>query len=131
MTSNIKVWDGFNQQIRKDSSCVGTITRNVCADLKRNGQGIIEGGVDMEDRKYRIRKLTPKECWRLMGVKDEDYEKVAKNQSNSSLYHLAGDSIVTSCLMALFGQMTDIDYKEKIKLLSESLRDEKENDKTV
>ncbi len=82
----------------------------------------------MEDRKYRIRKLTPKECWRLMGVKDEDYEKVAKNQSNSSLYHLAGDSIVTSCLMALFGEMTDIDYKGKIKKLAESLRDEKEND---
>lgn len=33
----------------------------------------------------RIRKLTPKECFRLMGVKDEDYEKCAKNQSNASL----------------------------------------------
>ena len=51
---------------------------------------------------YRIRKLTPKECWRLMGVKDEDFEKVAKNQSNSSLYHLAGDSIITNVLMAIF-----------------------------
>ena len=54
---------------------------------------------------YRIRKLTPKECWRLMGVKDEDFEKVAKNQSNSSLYHLAGDSIVANVLMAIFKQM--------------------------
>lgn len=63
---------------------------------------------------YRIRKLTPKECWRLMGVKDEDYEKVAKNQSNASLYHLAGDSIVTTVLMAIFGQMFDIYWKEKI-----------------
>ena len=54
---------------------------------------------------YRIRKLTPKECWRLMGVKDEDYEKVAKNQINSSLYHLAGDSIVTNVLMAIFKEM--------------------------
>lgn len=54
---------------------------------------------------FRIRKLTPRECWRLMGVKDEDYEKVAKNQSNSSLYHLAGDSIVTNVLMAIFSQM--------------------------
>ncbi|MGN0960584.1 MAG: DNA cytosine methyltransferase, partial [Christensenellales bacterium] len=34
----------------------------------------------------RIRKLTPKECFRLMGVKDKDFEKVAKNQSNASLY---------------------------------------------
>lgn len=63
------------------------------------------GGVFMENQKYRIRKLTPKECWRLMGVKDEDYEKVAKNQSNSSLYHLAGDSIVVNVLMAIFRQM--------------------------
>ena len=54
---------------------------------------------------YRIRKLTPKECWRLMGVKDEDYEKVAKNQSNASLYHLAGDSIVVNVLMAIFKEM--------------------------
>ena len=52
-----------------------------------------------------IRKLIPKECWRLMGVKDEDFEKVAKNQSNSSLYHLAGDSIVVNVLMAIFSQM--------------------------
>lgn len=51
---------------------------------------------------YRIRKLTPKECFRLMGVKDEDFDKVAKNQSNASLYHLAGDSIVVNVLMAIF-----------------------------
>jgi DNA (cytosine-5)-methyltransferase 1 len=53
----------------------------------------------------RIRKLTPKECFRLMGVKDEDFEKVAKNQSDSSLYHLAGDSIVVNVLMAIFKEM--------------------------
>lgn len=50
----------------------------------------------------RIRKLTPKECFRLMGVKDEDFDKVAQNQSNASLYHLAGDSIVVNVLMAIF-----------------------------
>ena len=53
----------------------------------------------------RIRKLTPKECFRLMGVKDEDYEKCAKNQSDASLYHLAGDSIVVNVLMAIFKEM--------------------------
>lgn len=53
----------------------------------------------------RIRKLTPKECFRLMGVKDEDFEKVKKNQSDSSLYHLAGDSIVVNVLMAIFKEM--------------------------
>ena len=54
---------------------------------------------------YRIRKLTPKECFRLMGVKDKDFEKIAQNQSNASLYHLAGDSIVVDVLMAIFKQM--------------------------
>lgn len=53
----------------------------------------------------RIRKLTPKECFRLMGVKDEDFEKIAKNQSDSSLYHLAGDSIVVNVLMAIFKEL--------------------------
>ena len=53
----------------------------------------------------RIRKLTPKECFRLMGVKDEDYEKCAKNQSDSSLYHLAGDSIVVNVLMTIFKEL--------------------------
>ena len=53
----------------------------------------------------RIRKLTPKECFRLMGVKDEDFEKCARNQSDSSLYHLAGDSIVVNVLMAIFKEL--------------------------
>ena len=53
----------------------------------------------------RIRKLTPKECFRLMGVKDEDYEKCAKNQSDSSLYHLAGDSIVVDVIYYIFKEM--------------------------
>ena len=53
----------------------------------------------------RIRKLTPRECFRLMGVKDEDFDRVKKNQSDSSLYHLAGDSTVTQCLQAIFKEM--------------------------
>ncbi len=53
----------------------------------------------------RIRKLTEHECFRLMGVKDTDYERIAKNQSKSSMYHLAGDSIVTNVLSAIFAEM--------------------------
>lgn len=56
-------------------------------------------------KSLRIRKLTPKECFRLMGVKDEDFDKIAQNQSNASLYHLAGDSIVVDVLMAIFRQL--------------------------
>ena len=53
----------------------------------------------------RIRKLTAKECFRLMGVKDEDYEKIKVNQSESSLYHLAGDSIVVNVLEAIINNL--------------------------
>ena len=41
----------------------------------------------------RIRKLTPKECFRLMGFSDEDYEKAAAVNSNTQLYKQAGNSI--------------------------------------
>ena len=55
----------------------------------------------------RIRKLTPKECFRLMAVRDENFERIAKSQSNASLYHLAGDSIVVAVLVAILGQFVN------------------------
>lgn len=54
---------------------------------------------------HRIRKLTPRECFRLMGVKDEDFDKIKDELSQTWLYHLAGDSIVVNVLMAIFGMM--------------------------
>ncbi len=68
----------------------------------------------------RIRKLTPRECFRLMGVKDMDSNKI--NQSDASKYHLAGDSIVTTCLMAIFGELLGLDYKSKIEELVENIK---------
>lgn len=50
---------------------------------------------------YRIRKLTPRECWRLMGVKDEQFDKL-HDLSNTQLYKLAGNSIVVDVLMGIF-----------------------------
>ena len=55
--------------------------------------------------KYRIRKLTPLECWRLMGFSDEDFYKAAGVNSNSQLYKQAGNSIVKNVLMDIFGQI--------------------------
>lgn len=63
----------------------------------------------------RIRKLTPRETFRLMGVKDEDYYKIAKNQSDSSLYHLAGDSIVVNVLMAIFKELITYEKRNNCK----------------
>lgn len=50
---------------------------------------------------FRIRKLTPKECFRLMGFKDEYFDKI-KGISNTQLYKQAGNSIVVNVLRAIF-----------------------------
>lgn len=55
--------------------------------------------------RIRIRKLTPKECWRLMGFSDEDFEKAAKVNSNTQLYKQAGNSIVVNVLEEIFKQL--------------------------
>lgn len=54
---------------------------------------------------YRLRKLTPRECWRLMGYTDTDFDKAQKVNSNSQLYKEAGNAIVKQVLMAIFAQM--------------------------
>lgn len=77
-----------------------------------NDRGVVEN--------LRIRKLTPRECGRLMNVKDEDITKILKNQSDSSAYHLFGDSICTNVLMAIFGELLDINWEEKLNELLES-----------
>jgi len=73
------------------------MSRTLLANKSNSGVGVID--------QLRIRKLTPRECFRLMGVRDEDYERIAKNQSDASLYHLAGDSIVVNVLMAIFKEL--------------------------
>ena len=63
----------------------------------------------------RIRKLTPCECYKLMGFTQRDYERCAKIQSNATIYHQAGDSIVVTVLIAIFGKLLGIDYEKVIK----------------
>ena len=74
--------------------------------------GAYAAGMILVKDKNKIRQIIPKESFRLMGVKDEDYEKCAKNQNNASLYHLAGDSLITTIMMALFSQMLDINWEK-------------------
>lgn len=83
--------------------------------------------LDDENRECRVRKLTEGECFRLQGVKDEDYAKIRENHSKSACYHLAGDSICTSVLMAIFGQMLGLDYEAKIKELTKELSKGRKN----
>lgn len=53
----------------------------------------------------RIRKLTPKECFRLMGFSDEDYKKASSVNSNTQLYKQAGNSIVTDVLYYIYAEL--------------------------
>lgn len=86
----------FEQNVFSENSCVRTLKSS---EGSGNKLKVISN--------LKIRKLTPKECFRLMGVKDEDYERIAKNQSNSSLYHLAGDSLVSLVFCAIMSTMLD------------------------
>lgn len=54
------------------------------------------------ETQYRIRKLTPRECGRLMGVSDEDIDKMAAVNSNTQLYKQFGNSIVVDVMCAMF-----------------------------
>lgn len=53
-------------------------------------------GVLVDDQPIRIRKLTPKECWRLQGFSDAQYEKAASINSNSQLYKQAGNAVTVN-----------------------------------
>ncbi len=64
----------------------------------------------------RIRKLTPTTCMKLMGFTKEDVAAMRQaGMSDMQIYHCAGDSIVTTVLMGIFGEMSETDYHEKIE----------------
>ena len=114
--------------------CIGTYQYSK-SDKFMNGKDRSQLGKDTSDtlqttpkeaicyNDLRIRKLSPRECGRLMNVKDEDIDKLLKNQSNSSAYHLFGDSICTNVLMAIFGELLDVNWIEKFKEIEEKFID--------
>lgn len=63
---------------------------------------------DMDLKEYKIRKLTPKECWRLMGFDNTDFEKAEKVNSNTQLYKQAGNSIVVNVLEAILNNLLGV-----------------------
>lgn len=91
--------DTYDQQLELlDEEVTNTITTvqkdNVLVDPKIGSAKHLD--------QYRIRKLTPKECWRLMGISDECFEKAKQVNSNSQLYKQAGNGIVVNCLDGIF-----------------------------
>ena len=78
--------DLYNQTTNENIS--QTLT-NPCHNTQRLFDGL------------RIRKISPKEAWRLMGFDDTDFEKVVQVNSNTQLYKQAGNSIVVNVLEAI------------------------------
>lgn len=100
------------------------VDKNGIAPTFMENHGKVIGVVEENEPKVlggiRIRKLTPKECFKLMGVKPSDYEKLTVSKSQK--YKQAGNSIVTTCLMAIYSQLfNNIDYKQRIEELLEEL----------
>lgn len=63
---------------------------------------------DMSEKKYRIRRLTPRECWRLMDFTDEQFDKAkAAGLSDTQLYKQAGNSIVVGVLEQIMDNLCD------------------------
>ena len=81
--------------------------RGVGASVTPSFRGNISESKELQVNEYlRIRKLTPKECWRLMGWKDDQIDKViASGMSNTQLYKQAGNGIVVPVLEAIFKQL--------------------------
>lgn len=87
----VKVVDFYNK-ITKDE--VGTLTSSGGGSTVRAGSfGITDG--------YRIRKLTPRECWRLQGFPDWAFDKAQEVNSNSQLYKQAGNSVTVNVIAVI------------------------------
>ena len=78
------------------SGCENTLTT-----VQKDNLILEKGNLNITEL-YRIRKLTPRECWRLMGYTDEDFDKASAVNSNTQLYKQAGNAIVKQVLMAIF-----------------------------
>ena len=103
--------DAFNQKVLKDGISPTITTRP--EGKKTAILPVVE--------KYRIRKLTPRECFRLMNVEEEQFNRAEKVVSNSQLYKVAGNAIVVSVLCALFSQL-GIQGKKKWNDMTEDER---------
>lgn len=92
----LEATDGDGCYITNIDKKRGTVQKEMIPTLKTTPD------IGCVTNNLRIRKLTPKETWRLMGFDDEDFEKAEKVNSNTQLYKQAGNSIVVNVLEAIF-----------------------------
>ena len=86
----------------------GVVQRESIPTLKTSNKDIAVV-VDDPTELISIRRLTPRECWRLMGWTDEDIDKAFKaDVSETQLYKMAGNSIIVNCLEAIFKNIQEV-----------------------
>jgi len=106
---NTKVVGTLNLPGRLESACRIHDPNYISPCINTMGGGGREPKIALRERErveqVRIRKLTPRECYRLMGFSDEDFDRAKKVNSDSQLYKEAGNSIVVNVLMAIFKEM--------------------------
>lgn len=74
---------------------------------------------ELQNKRYRIRKLTPRECFRLMDVCESDIDKIqASGVSESQQYKMAGNSIVVSVMALCFKNLFSEEQSEQVGQLS-------------
>ena len=95
----------FGTQYRQGNRVYSSNAVAMC--LNSQPVGNTGGNSYLYNVNYRIRKLTPRECWRLMDFADEDFEKAAEVNSNTQLYKQAGNSIIRNVLVAILGQLIE------------------------
>lgn len=102
---NIYPSGGENGNLYLDTGVSPTLKAGT--GVKGNGIGSCNSPKVVSSDDLRIRKLTPKECFRLMGFDDESFHKAEAVNSNTQLYKQAGNSIVVDVLEELFCMMLD------------------------
>lgn len=100
-------------QISNDGSQCGTVISDngIASNLVAGTHGYANSHIVTQ---YRIRKLTPRECGRLMGVSDEDISKMAAVNSNTQFYKQFGNSIVVDVMCEMFKKL-NIEQETEIK----------------
>lgn len=104
----------FLGNITRDDNLANTIlTRQRCSPtdnyVKTNRKAHV-GKIELNAKMYSLRKLTPKECWRLMGFTDSDFVKASEVCSDTQLYKQAGNSIVVNVLERILERLLYEDY---------------------
>ena len=103
--------------INSEGDCARTIKAQYAKSSQANFQRDDSlGATGVAELKYRIRKLTPRECFRLMGVDDKDIDTIqTAGISNSQQYKLAGNSIVVDVLYHIFRKAFCETHNENIQ----------------